>query len=197
MVLGRLGEKKMKYGYIRPIVRDQHCTDQLKDISIETLVKETHGLAKKRIALENLLMTVQKGDELFVQNIEVLADSLQQLIDILRLAERDQILIHFNDEQLTSKTIQEGSLLQGATFFAKLQSTFLSHSSTFSLQAAKQQGKSIGRPRKADVNLQRAFEMYDSQKFTLYEIKEETGISKSSLYRYLDDRSTSLSNEEE
>lgn len=50
-------------------------------------------------------MTVQKGDELFVQNIAVLTDSIQQLLDILRLAERDQILIHFIDEQLTNQTI--------------------------------------------------------------------------------------------
>jgi len=35
--------------------------------------------------------------------------------------------------------------------------------------------------------------MYDSKNHTLYDIKETTGISKSTLYRYLDDRSTSLS----
>src|SRR5690625_7612192 len=90
-------------------------------------------------------MNVQQDDELFVQNIEVLADSLQQFLDILRLAERDQIIIHFIDDQLSNKTIQTGSLLQGATFFSKLQSIFLSHSSTFSLQAARDQGKAIGR----------------------------------------------------
>ena len=186
----------MRYGYIRPIVRDQQCSHQLNDIFIETLFSETHGLAKKRTELEHLLTTVQKGDELFVQNIEVLADSLQQLVDILRLAERDQISIHFIDEQLTNQTLQETSLLQGATFFAKLQSVFLSHSSTFTLQIAKQQGKSIGRPRKLDENLQRAFSMYDSKNYTLYDIKEATGISKSTLYRYLDSRSTSISDEE-
>jgi DNA invertase Pin-like site-specific DNA recombinase len=141
-------------------------------------------------------MNAEKNDELFVQNIEVLADSLQQFLDILRLAERDQITIHFIDEQITNKAIIEGSLLDGATFFAKLQSTFLSHSSTFSLQDAKQQGKSIGRPRKSDENLQRAFTMYDSSKYTLFDIKEATGISKSTLYRYLDERSTLISDED-
>ena len=186
----------MKYGYIRPVVLDQQCTHQLNDIFIEKLFKETHGLAKKRTELEHLLMTVQKGDELFVQNIEALADSLQQLIDILRLAERDRIIIHFIDEQLTNQTMLEASLLHGATFFARLQSTFLSHSSTFTLQAAKQQGKSIGRPRKSDENLQRAFSMYESKNYTLFDIKEATGISKSTLYRYLDSRSTLLSDEE-
>lgn len=180
----------MRYGYIRPIVQDQYCNLQLNDIFIETLYKETHGLAKKRVELERLLMAVQQGDELFVQNIEVLADSLQQLLDILHLAERDQLVIHFIDEQLTNQTLQEVSLIQGAAFFAKLQSSFLSHSSTFSLQAAKQQGKSIGRPRKSDENLQRAFEMYESKNYTLFDIKEATGISKSTLYRYLDGRST-------
>lgn len=178
----------MRYGYIRPIVEDLYCKEQLHTIHIDTFVEEAHGLAKKRVELERLLMTVQQGDELFVQNIEVLADSLQQLLDILRLAERDQLIIHFIDEQLTNQTLQEVSLLQGAAFFAKLQSTFLSHSSTFSLQAAKQQGKSIGRPRKSDENLQRAFEMYESKNYTLFDIKEATGISKSTLYRYLDSR---------
>lgn len=187
----------MKYGYIRPIVRDQQSTNQLNDIPTERLIKETHGLAKKRTKLEHLLMTVQKGDELFVQNIEVLADSLQQLLDILRLAERDQITIHFIDEQLTNQTIQKASLLQSITFFSDLQSKFLSHSSTFTLQAAKQQGKSVGRPRKTDANLELAFAMYDSKTYTLYDIKEATGISKSTLYRYLDDRSTSVSNEKD
>jgi len=187
----------MKYGYIRPIVQDQQGTNQLNDILVEKIIIETHGLAKKRTKLEHLLMNVQKDDQLFVQNIEVLADSLQQLLDILRLAERDHITIHFIDEQLTNKTIQPGSLIQGVTFFSSLQSTFLSHSSTFSLQVARDQGKSIGRPRKSDDNLQRAFTMYDSKEYTLYDIKEATGISKSTLYRYLDSRSTSISDEGE
>ncbi len=41
-------------------------------------MKELHGFAKKITELENLFITVEIGDKLFVQNIEVLADSLQQ-----------------------------------------------------------------------------------------------------------------------
>ncbi len=186
----------MKYGYIRPIVEDQQCIEQLNNIPIDVLVKEKHGLAKSRAKLEYLLMNIHKGDQLYVQNIEVLADSLQQFLDILRLAKRDKITIHFIDEELTNQTIVEGTLLHAADFFVKLQSTFLSHSSTFSLRDAKKQGKPIGRPRKSDKNLQHAFEMYDSKEYTLFDIKEATGISKSTLYRYLDDRATSLTDED-
>lgn len=183
----------MRYGYIRPIVGDRQGTQQLLNIEITQVFKETHGLAKKREELEHLFMKIQQGDELYVQSIEVLADSFHQLLDILRLAERDHLVIHFLEEDMTNQTLQENSLLHWTTFFTELQSTFLSHSSTFTLQDAKRRGKSIGRPRKSDENLQRAFTMYESKKYTLYDIKEATGISKSTLYRYLDSRSTSIS----
>ena len=178
----------MNYGYIRPIVNDQQGTQQLHERAIDIVYIETHGLAKKRTELEHCLMTVQKDDHLFFQSIEVLADSMQQLLDVLRLAERDQITIHFIDEKLTSRQILHLTLHQTAILFTSIQSSFLSHSSTFTLQAAKQQGKEIGRPRKSDENLQRAFAMYDSKQYSLFDIKEATGISKSTLYRYLDER---------
>ncbi|PID20573.1 hypothetical protein CSV61_14250 [Sporosarcina sp. P3] len=178
----------MKYGYIRPTVSDQQATNQLTSLITDEVYIEAHGLAKKRTELERLFMQIQNGDELYVQNIEVLADSLQQFLDILRLAERDQLMIYFVDDELTNQSMMNATLLQNIEFFTSLQSIFLSHSSTFTLQAAKQEGKSIGRPRKSDVNLQLAFEMYDSKDFSLFEIKEATGISKSTLYRYLDDR---------
>lgn len=51
---------------------------------------------------------------------------------------------------------------------------------------AKKQGKTIGRPKKSDDNLKKAFDMYQSKAYTLQAIKDETGISKSTLYRYID-----------
>lgn len=119
-----------------------------------------------------------------------MADSLQHFLDLLRLAKRDQIIIHFIDEQITNQSIQSLSLIESTVFFSNLQSKFLSHSSTFTLQDAKDQGKAIGRPRKSDTNLQLAFKMYDSKDYTLFDIKETTGISKSTLYRYLDERNS-------
>jgi DNA invertase Pin-like site-specific DNA recombinase len=43
-----------------------------------------------------------------------------------------------------------------------------------------------GRPKKPDENVKRAMVKYESKKFTLEDIKRETGISKSTLYRYLE-----------
>nr|WP_258048466.1 MULTISPECIES: helix-turn-helix domain-containing protein [unclassified Planococcus (in: firmicutes)] len=43
-----------------------------------------------------------------------------------------------------------------------------------------------GRPRKPDANVKKAIEMYKNKSHSLAEIKEQTGISKSTLYRYLE-----------
>ncbi|MDQ0166942.1 DNA invertase Pin-like site-specific DNA recombinase [Bacillus horti] len=54
------------------------------------------------------------------------------------------------------------------------------------LYAAKQKGVKPGRPRKPDENVKRAISMYQSQQYSLAQIKAETGISKTTLYRYLE-----------
>lgn len=51
---------------------------------------------------------------------------------------------------------------------------------------AKERGVKVGRPRKLDDNVRRAIQMYESQQYTLAQIRDETGISKSTLYRYLE-----------
>ncbi|WP_450925545.1 helix-turn-helix domain-containing protein, partial [Streptomyces sp. NPDC002159] len=49
----------------------------------------------------------------------------------------------------------------------------------------KAKGTLTGRPRKPSYMVERAINMYHSNNFTISEITKETGISKSSLYRYL------------
>ncbi|MDK0291585.1 helix-turn-helix domain-containing protein [Salmonella enterica] len=55
----------------------------------------------------------------------------------------------------------------------------------YGMDQASKQGKSIGRPKKTDDNIKKAISMYHKG-FKLMEIKNETGISKSTLYRYLE-----------
>lgn len=176
----------MIYGYKRPIQGDKEMQQQLRTVTLEKIYEETHPYAKKRTALENMLMEMEKGDELYVQHMVVLADTLSQFADVLRVAERDGVIIHFIDEGVTNQTMPHMSLADTASFFSKLQAACTSHRTTFGIQEAKKQGKTIGRPKKSDDNLKKAFDMYQSKAYTLQAIKDETGISKSTLYRYID-----------
>lgn len=69
------------------------------------------------------------------------------------------------------------------------QSDVISEKTKKGLYEAKQKGIISGRPRKPDENVKRAIVMYQSKNYSLTEIKDETGISKSTLYRYLESES--------
>ncbi|WP_252232229.1 helix-turn-helix domain-containing protein, partial [Clostridium sp. ZBS15] len=68
----------------------------------------------------------------------------------------------------------------------KFQSDVISEKTKKGLYEAKQKGVTPGRPKKPDENVKHAIVMYESKKYSLSEIKKETGISKSTLYRYLE-----------
>ncbi|WP_264806058.1 recombinase family protein [Cytobacillus sp. NCCP-133] len=68
---------------------------------------------------------------------------------------------------------------------ADFESDMLSEKTKEGINEAKQQGTLPGRPRIPDTNIKKAISMYQSRKYSLAEIKTETGISKSTLYRYL------------
>lgn len=176
----------MKYGYKRPLINDEQGVKQLQDMSYLEVWSENHPYMKKRNELEELLMRLTSGDELYVQSLVVLADSLSHFQDLLRVFERDQVTVTFVEENIKSSDIITMKLVDLLALVTDLQTKIKRHQSVFSAREAQKQGKSIGRPKKSDDNLQKAFDMYESKAFTLQQIKDETGISKSTLYRYLD-----------
>lgn len=178
----------MIYGYVRPLYNDEHCEKQLKVIKpfCDQIYKENHRSPKKRTELESLLMQLQQGDVIVVQRMFVLADTTSHLSDLLKLCEKDQVTIQFLQEGVETKGNLPLSLGEMVKAFLDFQSDIVKHSTIIGIAQAKEQGKSIGRPKKSDDNLKKAIAMYHSGKYTLLDIKNETGISKSTLYRYLE-----------
>ena len=177
----------MIYGYQRPLFNDEDMQIQSNTlVNCDHVFTELHGRAKKRVALEELLMTVQKGDTIQVLRFFSIADTTRHLDELLKICKRDRVTIHFMEENITSTQILEKSLEQVLQLFLTFQSDIVKQSTTLGMAEAKAKGKSIGRPKKSDDNIKKAIEMYQSGKFTLLDIKNETGISKSTLYRYLE-----------
>ena len=178
----------MIYGYVRPLYDDADCKDQLKKINSSdiTIFQEAHGAPKKRIELERMLMDIQMGDTVIVEKMFVLADTSRHLMELLKLCEKDGVTIHFINEGINSNELLSISLQDMVDFFIHFQTDIVKQSTTLGIVHAKERGKSIGRPKKSDDNVKKAITMYHSGKFTLLDIKNETGISKSTLYRYLE-----------
>lgn len=176
----------MIYGYKRPRLDDENCEKQLLNIDLDQVIREQHGSPKKRQALEQLLMNWQQGDIIIVQRLAVLADSMHQLLDILHVAKKDGVILQFLHEGISSSQLLDQQLVHLVEHFIDFQSENLKQSTILGLETAKKNGKSLGRPKKSDINLKNAISMYYSGDYTLMQIKEQTGISKSTLYRYLD-----------
>jgi len=177
----------MIYGYQRPLYNDEGMHIQTAALmNCDQVFTENHGRAKKRIALEELLMAIEKGDTIQVLRFFSIADSTRHLEELLKICKRDQVTLHFMEENITSTQLLGKSLEQVLHFFLTFQSDIVKQSTTLGMADAKAKGKSIGRPKKSDDNVKKAIDMYQSGKFTLLDIKNETGISKSTLYRYLE-----------
>jgi len=178
----------MIYGYVRPLYNDADCKEQLKKIHCSdiTIFREAHGSPKKRIELEKMLMAIQRGDTVIVEKMFVLADTSRHLMELLKLCEKDGVTIRFINEGINSNELLSIFLRDMVDIFIHFQSDIVKQSTTLGIVHAKEQGKSIGRPKKSDDNVKKAISMYHSGKYTLLDIKNETGISKSTLYRYLE-----------
>ncbi|TQR13345.1 recombinase family protein [Psychrobacillus soli] len=178
----------MIYGYIRPLYDDESCENQLNVMPLhcDTIYRELHGSPKKRIQLEEMLMALQDGDTIVVDRMFVLADTTRHLMDTLKLCEKDGVTIHFLKENIYSNKVLSFSMQDILMHMIQFQSDIVKQSTAIGLAQAKEQGKSLGRPKKSDDNIKKALSMYHSGNFTLLDIKNETGISKSTLYRYLE-----------
>lgn len=56
------------------------------------------------------------------------------------------------------------------------------------LQSARARGRKGGRPRVKQKDIDKAIKLYDTKTHSLAEIEEMSGVSKATLYRYLQER---------
>ena len=132
-----------------------------------------------RPELKNLLEVLQPGDRLAIRSVMDLADSLSDLIGVLQ---------KLSDKQVTLCSCLEPYLcgedyLETLTGFAQLYVSFEKKKQQQSYKKAVEDG-TVGRPTKAK-EVEQALSMYQSGKYKVNQIESITGVSKSTLYRYL------------
>ncbi|MBT2581346.1 recombinase family protein [Planococcus sp. ISL-109] len=179
----------MRIGYARAIAEDIDCQKQralFEKFGCDVIHIETHSAPKQRSELKKMLAEVKTGDQIIVLKLHVLADSTRQLVDLVEMLEEKEAFLHSEQENIDTAKGKSFSFLEITKCLADFQSDVISEKTKAGLSEAKQKGMHAGRPRKADANVKKAIEMYKSKSHSLAEIKEQTGISKSTLYRYLE-----------
>lgn len=178
----------MLIGYMRPYIDDLKCEMQLEALvkhNCDQFITEEHSSPKKRVMLETMMNELQPGDTIVVAKLLSLADSTRHLAEILNDMNQKQSYLYSITEGIDTRS-SGYTFHENVNYILNFQSDVISENTRKGLEEAKQRGMKSGRPRKPDENVNRAIHMYQSQKYSLAEIKEETGISKTTLYRYLE-----------
>ncbi|MGR5913102.1 recombinase family protein [Bacillus cereus] len=134
-----------------------------------------------------MISNLNPGDKIVVTKLFTLADSTRHLVELIENIDRKGAYFQSLTEGIdTSNTVGYpfGYIVNHLVNF---QSDVISEKNKKKVYM-KQNKKGItpGRPRKPDKNVKRAIVMYQSGEYSLVQIKDETGISKSTLYRYLE-----------
>ena len=179
----------MLIGYMRPDQEDLKCENQLMNLEKEnctTILSEEHSSPKKRIQLKKIINNLSKDDKIVVTKLFTLADSTRHLVELLEIIDTQGAYFQSISEGIDTSNTAGYNFIDIVKHLVKFQSDVISEKTKKGLYEAKQKGITTGRPRKSDENVNRAIVMYQSKKYSLNEIKDETGISKSTLYRYLE-----------
>lgn len=182
----------MIFGYARVSTDEQNLDMQLDALNrygAEKIYKEKMtGTRKDRPQLEELLKVLRKGDRVVVYKLDRISRSTKHLIELSeQFNELGVDFVSINDNIDTSTAIGKFFFRMMASI-AELERDIISERTKGGLAAARARGRKGGRPSKQFEKVEMALKMYKSKDYTISEITEATGVSKTTLYRYLDTR---------
>ena len=180
----------MKIGYARVSTQDQNLDrqlDQLKNEGCERIYQEKiTGTKKERPELRRLLDALRPGDTVIVSELTRLSRSTKDLFSLADQIEKAGANIKSLHEAWLDTTTPQGKLM--FTFIAgisQFERDLISQRTKEGLEAARARGRNGGRPFKNPKAVNTALKMYESKQHSISEITAATGISKSTLYRYI------------
>lgn len=186
----------MKVGYARVSTKDQSFdmqTDALEKANCGKVYKEVVSGAKTaRPVLDDLLANLRKGDVLVVWKLDRLGRSLKHLVTLTNeLIERKIGLISLNDP-IDTTTAQGRLVFNIFASLAEFERDLIRERTKAGLEAARARGRTGGRPgglsKQAEATAMAAETLYIEGKLSVKAIADQLGITKPTLYRYLEFR---------
>lgn len=180
----------MKVGYARVSTHEQNLDlqeDALEKAGCERIFRDrVSGAAAARPGLQDALDYVREGDTLVVWRLDRVGRSLKHLMEtVTGLEERG---VGFQSLQESIDTTTSGGRLVFHIFgaLAEFERNLIQERTRAGLAAARARGRKGGRPRALDEKKRQLLcQLYEERKYTVTEICEIMGVSKSTLYSYL------------
>ena len=189
----------MKLGYARCSTLDQNL-----DWQIDALMKEGcdrifqekfTGTRKDRPELLRMMDMLREGDTVIICELTRLSRSVKDLFELVEQVEKAGANIKSLKEPWLDTTTPQGRLL--FTIFSgvsQFERELIRERTMEGLASARARGRMGGRPGKDKKIVEQALTLYDSKAYSVDEISKTTGISRATLYKYINLRKEAQNN---
>lgn len=181
----------MLIGYARVSTDDQNLDlqkDALTRAGCERILEDHQSGAKaERPGLRVALDYARAGDTLVVWRLDRLSRSLKDLIEMITQLEARGIGLKSLQESLDTSSSSGKLIFHIFGALAEFERNLIRERTQAGLQAARARGRKGGRPKALDADKQvLAVQLYAEKKHTVKRICQMMGISKPTLYEYID-----------
>lgn len=181
----------MLIGYARVSTDDQNLDlqrDALKGAGCERIFEDTvSGTKAERIGLAALMNVLRVSDTVVIWRLDRLGRSLKNLIQLVEYLENAGVGLRSLQENID--TASSGGRLVFHLFgaLAEFERNLIRERTQAGLLAARARGRMGGRPNRLNPTKRAlALKLYHERNHTIDQICQMMGISKSTLYNYLD-----------
>jgi DNA invertase Pin-like site-specific DNA recombinase len=181
----------MLIGYARVSTDDQNLDlqkDALTQAGCEKILKDHQSGAKAaRPGLQAALEYAREGDTLVVWRLDRLSRSLQDLIEMVNQLEERGIGLKSLHESLDTSSSSGKLIFHIFGALAEFERNLIRERTQAGLRAARKRGRTGGRPKALDADKRAlAVQLYEGKQHTVKQICQMMGISKPTLYKYID-----------
>jgi DNA invertase Pin-like site-specific DNA recombinase len=188
-----------RIGYIRVSTSDQNPDRQLEGIKLDKkFIDYASAKCTNRPQLKNMLEFVREDDTVIVHSMDRLARNLFDLRNLVDSLVKQKVQVQFIKENLQfngSDSAMSNLLLSLMGAFAEFEYAFIKERQREGIAVAKKQGKFKGSKHKLNHEkielLRQRMQSRDSKS----KIAEEFGISRFTLYRYLEKMQNQVKND--
>lgn len=182
----------MMIGYARVSTQGQHDTlqiDALKAAGCHRIYTDhASGARASRPELDRMLEALREGDIVVVWKLDRLGRSVQNLVDLMSRFQREGVGFKSLTEQMDTTT--PGGILIFNLFaaLAQFERDLIKERTNAGLQAARARGRTGGRPKSlTSTDEAMITQLYNAKTITVKEIATRFGVSRSTIYKALQD----------
>ena len=179
----------MVYGYARVSTRQQDLSRQLDLLERyechKIYTEKISGIRTNRPELNKLKKRVKENDKIIIESFSRLGRSTKDLIDLVYFFERKGVKVISIKENFDTQTPQGKLMMTVFQAFSQFERDIIVERTKEGLDSARARGNIGGRPRIDPKLIQYALNLYQKEGRTVVNICAQTGIKRSTFYRYL------------